>query len=141
MANRLSTDQSTALVTAIRYRTWVKLSPHSVVLPSLITPMVTTKYYTVWEILRYLILITNCSIGIYAPRVSSNGSDLSSARLISLVAFNGTSVPQPNFTLAIMQFGQFMNHDMELTNQVSFGNETLTDVLKIRYIIDDKFKF
>ena len=40
-----------------------------------------------------------------------------------------------------MQFGQFMNHDMELTNQVSFGNETLTDILKIRYIIDDKFKF
>jgi len=59
--------------------------------------------------------------GIYAPRVSSNGSNLASARLISIVAFNGTSVPQPNFTLAIMQFGQFINHDMELTNQVSFG--------------------
>jgi len=45
--------------------------------------------------------------GIYAPRVSSTGSNLASARLISLIAFNGTSVPQPNFTLAIMQFGQF----------------------------------
>ena len=59
--------------------------------------------------------------GIYAPRLSSNGSNLASARLISLVAFNGTSVPQPNFTLSIMQFGQFIIHDMELTNQVSFG--------------------
>jgi peroxidase len=59
--------------------------------------------------------------GISVPRVAADGSDLTSARQISTTVFDGYSVPKPNYTLAVMQFGQFINHDMEMTNQVSFG--------------------
>ena len=59
--------------------------------------------------------------GISAPRVAADGLALTSARQISTTVFNGNSMLQLNFTLAVMQFGQFINHDMEMTNQVSFG--------------------
>ena len=59
--------------------------------------------------------------GISVPRVAADGSALTSARLISTTVFNGTPMLQPNYTLAVMQFGQFINHDMEMTNQRPFG--------------------
>lgn len=50
--------------------------------------------------------------GIQSPRVSSNGSDLNSARLISTTIFGGADRPLSTTTLALMQFGQFINHDL-----------------------------
>jgi hypothetical protein len=60
--------------------------------------------------------------GIQSPRVSSNGSDLNSARLISTTIFGGADRPLSTTTLALMQFGQFINHDFESTTQFTFSN-------------------
>ncbi|EFX87999.1 hypothetical protein DAPPUDRAFT_221219 [Daphnia pulex] len=59
---------------------------------------------------------------IQSPRVSSNGSELNSARLISTTIFGGADRPLSTTTLALMQFGQFINHDFESTTQFTFTN-------------------
>ena len=61
--------------------------------------------------------------GIQAARNSSaaDGSALPSTRLISTAVFGDANAPVTPITLLTMQFGQFLNHDMELTNQFSFG--------------------
>jgi Animal haem peroxidase len=50
-----------------------------------------------------------------------NGSQLNSPRQISMAVFTGAD-RLVNYTLAVMQFGQFINHDMELTNQFTYRN-------------------
>jgi len=64
----------------------------------------------------------NYSDGIQTPRLASNGSSLPSARLVSVIVFNNNDVPLSNNTLALMQFGQFINHDMELTPTFTYSN-------------------
>jgi hypothetical protein len=52
--------------------------------------------------------------------LATNGSALPSGRLVSVVAFGGADVPLNSTTLALMQFAQFINHDMELTSQFTY---------------------
>lgn len=43
---------------------------------------------------------------------STTGSDLASPRRISKVIFGNQSIPDPEYTIVMMQFGQFIAHDM-----------------------------
>lgn len=52
--------------------------------------------------------------GISAPTRSVTGDELPSARLVSLVAFGEQDVPDPQFTLHNMQWGQIITHDMSM---------------------------
>lgn len=52
--------------------------------------------------------------GISAPPRSVSGNELPSARLVSLVAFGEQDVPDPEYTLHNMQWGQIMTHDMSM---------------------------
>lgn len=52
--------------------------------------------------------------GYAAPTVSITGRELPNARLVSLVAFGEADVPDPQFTLVNMQWGQIMTHDMSM---------------------------
>jgi len=61
--------------------------------------------------------------GIQAPRVANNGSALTSARLVSTLVFGSGNIPLNTTTLALMQFGQLINHDFESTTQYTFGNK------------------
>ena len=57
--------------------------------------------------------------GIHDPRVASDGSPLPTARQVSLAVLNDGFVPDLDRTLANMQFGQFINHDLQFTTQPS----------------------
>lgn len=52
--------------------------------------------------------------GISSPTTSVTGQDLPSSRLVSLVIFGESDVPDPQFSLANMQWGQIMTHDMSM---------------------------
>lgn len=52
--------------------------------------------------------------GVSAPTASVTGQDLPSARLVSLVIFGEMDVPDPEYTLINMQWGQIMTHDMSM---------------------------
>lgn len=52
--------------------------------------------------------------GISSPTVSVTGEELPSARLVSLVVFGEMDVPDPEFTLINMQWGQIITHDMSM---------------------------
>ncbi|EAT42428.1 AAEL006014-PA [Aedes aegypti] len=52
--------------------------------------------------------------GVSTPTTSVTGQELPNSRLISLVVFGDEDVPDPQFTLANMQWGQIMTHDMSL---------------------------
>ncbi|KAM7359833.1 peroxidase isoform 2-T4 [Cochliomyia hominivorax] len=52
--------------------------------------------------------------GISAPTRSVTGQELPNARLVSLVIFGEMDVPDPNFTLVNMQWGQIITHDMSM---------------------------
>lgn len=59
-------------------------------------------------------------LGITDPRTNSSkvpSSALPSARLVSTTVFSGNDAPLGNITNLIMQFGQFINHDLEFTAQ------------------------
>ncbi|CAD7091910.1 unnamed protein product [Hermetia illucens] len=60
------------------------------------------------------LLTPNYSDGIHAPPVSVTGEDLPLARLVSLVAFGEADIPDPQFTLGNMQWGQVVTHDMSM---------------------------
>lgn len=53
--------------------------------------------------------------GISTPTNSVTGQELPNARLISLIVFGEQDVPDREFSLANMQWGQIMTHDMSLT--------------------------
>ena len=61
-------------------------------------------------------------LGIESPRVASDGSALPNARLISTTVSGDADKSLSSATLALMQFGQFINHDMELTPQFTYSN-------------------
>lgn len=52
--------------------------------------------------------------GISSPTNSISGQDLPNSRLVSLVVFGENDVPDPQFTIANMQWGQIMTHDMSM---------------------------
>ena len=54
--------------------------------------------------------------GISAVPVSITGEPLPNSRLISLVVFGEMDVPDPDYTLINMQWGQIMTHDMRYNN-------------------------
>lgn len=52
--------------------------------------------------------------GVGAPTASVTGQELPNARVVSLVVFGEQDVPDPQFTLANMQWGQIITHDMSM---------------------------
>lgn len=52
--------------------------------------------------------------GISSPTTSISGQDLPNSRLVSLIVFGENDVPDPQFTIANMQWGQIMTHDMSM---------------------------
>lgn len=64
-------------------------------------------------------------LGIWLPRVSENhGQPLTSPRMISTTLFPDLDRPNTEFTLMLMQFGQFLSHDVTQSIDSTFG-ETL----------------
>lgn len=64
---------------------------------------------------RYARLLSpNYGDGVSAPSRSADGSELPPARVVSLVAFGEQPIPDPEFTLANMQWGQIITHDMSM---------------------------
>ncbi|KAL1490768.1 hypothetical protein ABEB36_013412 [Hypothenemus hampei] len=61
--------------------------------------------------------------GIWAPRVSSvSGEPLPSPRQISVNIFQDNDRPNLEYTLALMQFGQFISHDFTQSMDMSYPN-------------------
>ncbi|KAK5650910.1 hypothetical protein RI129_001939 [Pyrocoelia pectoralis] len=52
--------------------------------------------------------------GISAPPVAKSGNELPLARVVSLTLFPDIKYIDPRFTLAVMQYGQIITHDMDL---------------------------
>lgn len=73
------------------------------------------------------VLIVYCDqfdglLGIWAPRVSEDqGQPLNSPRLISGALFPDNDNPNYDFTLMLMQYGQFLSHDITQSIDTSFG--------------------
>lgn len=77
---------------------------------------------------------------IQTPRaLSTNGSALPSARAVSVLVFASNDDEIPSTTLAVMQFGQFINHDMESTNQFTYSNKLIMLILFVS--VDLKLKY
>lgn len=64
--------------------------------------------------------------GISSPTTSVTGQELPNSRLLSLVVFGEEDVPDPQFTLGNMQWGQIMTHDMSLQAGGTQSSEYLT---------------
>lgn len=63
--------------------------------------------------------------GIWAPRVSEErGQPLNSPRLISTTLLPDIDRPNPQFTLMLMQYGQFISHDITQSIDTSYGKQT-----------------
>lgn len=57
--------------------------------------------------------------GVWSPRVSKiNGKNLASPRLISTALFGEEDYPSEKYSLMVMQFGQFLSHD--ITQSIDF---------------------
>lgn len=52
--------------------------------------------------------------GISSPTNSITGQDLPNARLVSLIVFGEEDIPDPQYTIVNMQWGQIMTHDMSM---------------------------
>ena len=67
--------------------------------------------------------VIGCVLGFSSPRkYSVSGSILPSPRLISTQVFsNADDALLKSSTSLLMQFGQFINHDMEFTSQATFS--------------------
>lgn len=64
---------------------------------------------------RYARLLTpRYGDGISSPPTSVTGQELPNSRLVSLVVFGEEDVPDPLYTIANMQWGQIMTHDMSM---------------------------
>jgi Animal haem peroxidase. len=55
--------------------------------------------------------------------VSVTGHNLTGARQISAVLFPDAKAPDPKWTLALMQYGQIITHDMSLAAGTTQGSE------------------
>ncbi len=54
-------------------------------------------------------------LGIQEPRRASDGSELPSARLVSIAIHDEADVPSNMFTHLLMLMGQFVDHDLTRT--------------------------
>ncbi|XP_069703374.1 peroxidase isoform X2 [Periplaneta americana] len=66
------------------------------------------------------------SDGVQAPPISVTGHNLTSARQISAVLFPDAKAPDPKWTLALMQYGQIITHDMSLAAGTTQGKAHTT---------------
>jgi len=74
------------------------------------------KSYTYFDINAFV------DQGVSRPRKHSiTGAELPSPRFISMNTFSNEDRPLEKVTSLLMQFGQFINHDMESTSQFSFS--------------------
>ncbi len=66
--------------------------------------------------------ISWCVLGFSSPRkYGITGPLLPNPRLISTQIFSNADAPLTSSTVLLMQFGQFINHDMEFTSQFTFS--------------------
>lgn len=63
--------------------------------------------------------------GFSTPTLSITGHDMPNSRLVSLVAFGEQDIPDPQFTLATMQWGQIVTHDMSMLAGSTQSSELL----------------
>ncbi len=63
------------------------------------------------------------NLGIEIPPKASSGAALPNARLISATVIGKDDKPMTTATLALMQWGQFINHDFQSTAQFTLGKE------------------
>ncbi|KAL7646789.1 UNVERIFIED_CONTAM: hypothetical protein RMT77_002044 [Armadillidium vulgare] len=54
-------------------------------------------------------------LGISKPRLSTSGGELPSARVVSYQVASDINKPSPKYTLSVMQWGQFIDHDITHT--------------------------
>ncbi|XP_076063495.1 salivary peroxidase/catechol oxidase-like [Oratosquilla oratoria] len=64
------------------------------------------------------------SDGYFAPRNSSRGGSLPTARAVSVSTVRDVDQPFPDITLFVMQFGQFIDHDLTHSPIFRFGDES-----------------
>ena len=67
--------------------------------------------------------------GVSSPTTSDTGKPLPNARLVSLVVFDEQDIPDPDFTLVNMQWGQIITHDMSMLA----GSTQSSKLLFIKY--------
>jgi len=66
--------------------------------------------------------------GVSSPRTfDSSGTELPSPRVISMNVFSDGDRPLSNITSLLMQFGQFVNHDLESTSTFTFRKRKTVD--------------
>ncbi|KAK4324937.1 hypothetical protein Pmani_004472 [Petrolisthes manimaculis] len=70
------------------------------------------------------ILPPQYSDGLLRPRESRVGGPLPSARVVSLSVVNDVDNPNPDITLSVMQWGQFIDHDLTHTPIFRFNNRS-----------------
>lgn len=64
------------------------------------------------------------SDGLFRPRESRVGGNLPSSRVVSISVQVDVDRPSEDFTLSLMQMGQFIDHDIAHTPIFRFGNES-----------------
>ena len=70
----------------------------------------------------YLLHFLYYSLGISTPRFTgANGQPLKGARFISNTLFKGDNPLDNRFTIMLMQWGQFIDHDITRTDPVDPG--------------------
>ncbi len=75
-------------------------------------------------------------LGISSPRSHGiAGQPLRSPRQISLCAFSDADKPLKQVTSLLMQFGQFINHDMESTSTFTFRKSIIMHNLSLKNLI------
>ncbi|ODM96552.1 Chorion peroxidase [Orchesella cincta] len=62
--------------------------------------------------------------GRWVPRVSVRGFELPSARLLSQSFIGDRNLPDNRYTLMVMQFGQFLDHDLTSVPVFTFANNS-----------------
>lgn len=75
-----------------------------------------------------------CCPGIEAGPLASDGSALTSARKISTTVIGGEDA-DAEFTLAKMQFGQFLSHDIELAGIYELSKKVGTRFMETNRIV------
>lgn len=66
------------------------------------------------NVLEILYLLNILIVGLSAPTLAKSGRDLPLSRTVSLLLFPDVPIQDPKFTLAAMQYGQIITHDMSM---------------------------